>query len=80
MTLQHFNSLNQHIQYRNLLLNGVCLTDRHMEDTCVLLFQLDQFYIEVFFDKHSDEILKSRSFENTEELLPYLGRIQISKD
>jgi hypothetical protein len=75
MTLQHFNSLNQNIQYRNLLLNGVCLTDRFIEDTCVLLFQLDHFYVEVFFDKHSDEILKSRSFESTDDLQPYLGKI-----
>jgi hypothetical protein len=78
MTLQHFNSLNEHIQYRNLLLNGVCLTDRYIDDICVLLFQLDKFYVEVFFDKHSDEILKSRSFESTDELQPYLERINMS--
>ena len=77
MTLQHFNSLNEHIQYRNLLLNGVCLTDRDVDDICVLLFQLDQFYVEVFFDKHSDEILRSRSFENIDELQPYLEKINV---
>jgi hypothetical protein len=78
MTLQHFNSLNDHIQYRNLLLNGICLKDRYVDDACVLLFQLDKFYVEVFFDKNSDEILKCRSFESTDDLWPYLEPINTS--
>ena len=75
MTLQHFNSLNEHKQYRSLLLDGICLKDRYVDDACVLLFQLHDFYVEVYFDRNSDEILQCRSFNSTEELQPYLGQI-----
>lgn len=78
MTLQHFNTLSQHIQHRNLLLNGVCLADRHTEDACALLFQLHNFYVEIFFTREGDEILHSRCFEDTEELTPYLDTVDVS--
>jgi hypothetical protein len=72
MTQQQFNSLNEHKQYRSLLLDGICLKDRYVDDACVLLFQLHDFYVEVYFDKNSDEILMCRSFSSTDELEPYL--------
>ena len=77
MTLQHFNTLSQHKQHRKLLTNGVWLADRHTEDATVLLFQLDTFYVEVFFTKQGDEIVQSNSFDTTDELDPYLDEIEL---
>jgi len=51
MTLQHFNTLSQHKKHRKLLVNGVWLADRETEDSTVLLFQLDAFYVKIFFFK-----------------------------
>jgi hypothetical protein len=78
MTHQHFKSLSQDKKYRNLLLNGVCLASRDTEEHCILLFQLHDFYVEIYFDSNCDEILYSRSFQNTEELNPFLEHIDIS--
>jgi hypothetical protein len=78
MTLHHFKALTQDKQYRNLLLNGVCLASRDTEENCILLFQLDNFYVEVYFDKNCDEIIYSRSFQDTDELYPYIDHIDIS--
>jgi hypothetical protein len=79
MTLQQFKALSQDRQYRNLLLNGVCITSRDTEDNCILLFQLNGFYVEIYFDKNCDEIIDSRSFKETDELYPYLKNIDISE-
>jgi hypothetical protein len=38
----------------------------------VLLFQLGNFYVEVFFTSDGDEVIHTKSFEGTEELGPYL--------
>jgi hypothetical protein len=78
MTLQQFKSLSEHEQYRNLLINGICLTSRDTADCCMLLFQINDFYIEVYFDMNCDEITGSRSFNNIDELHPYLEKIDIT--
>lgn len=78
MTLQHFNTLSQHIQHRKILLNGVCIAYRNTEESQALLFQLSSFYVEVFFNRDGDEVLYTRSFDNNEELDPYLESINLA--
>lgn len=78
MTFQQFDILCKHIQYRDLILNGVCIGDRMAEDDAqVLLFQLPKGYVEVYFDHECSQLLHSRSFEDTDELEPYLSNVQI---
>ena len=78
MTLQHFNALSQHKKHRKLLVNGVWLADRETEDSTVLLFQLDAFYVEIFFSKQGDEITQSNCFDCLDYLDPYLEDIDLS--
>jgi hypothetical protein len=78
MTLQHFRTLSQDKQFRKLLLNGVFLTSRDTDENCILLFQLGNFYVEIFFNRECEEIIYSRSFKNTDKLEPYLEQIDIS--
>jgi hypothetical protein len=78
MTLQHFRALSQDKQYKKLLLSGEFLTSRDTDENCILLFQLGNFYVELFFDKECEEIIYSRSFKNTDKLNPYLEKIDIS--
>lgn len=75
MTRKHFSKLSEPIQYRLLLLKGVCIAERSAGNVLLLLFQIDRFYVEIAFDHDSDEILSSRSFEDTAELGPYLEDI-----
>lgn len=55
------------------------MAERLTADAQVLLFQLDRFYVEVAFNKHTDEPISARSFESTDELAPYLQRIDLSE-
>jgi hypothetical protein len=75
MTRKYFSKLSEPIQYRLLLQKGVCVAERMDGHTLLLLFQIDGFYVELAFDNFSDEVLSSRSFEDTAELGPYLEGI-----
>jgi hypothetical protein len=75
MTRNNFSKLSEPIQYRLLLLRGVCIAERMAGDVLLLLFQIDGFYVEIAFDNYSDEVLSARSFEDTAELSPYLNDI-----
>jgi hypothetical protein len=77
MKHQQFKTLSRRKQFRDLLTNGVCIADRIVEESPVLLFQLYDFYVEVFFNLDGTEILLSRSFESTDELEPYLQPINL---
>ena len=72
MTIQSFTALSQDIQHRNLLLNGEFLADRSTEEAQILLFQLDRFYVEVYFSPYDDEVAYTHSFEGADGLAPYL--------
>jgi hypothetical protein len=79
MTLQHFRALTQNKQNKKLLTEGVCIADRKTDEVQALLFQIEAFYVEVFFTGEGDEVLFSRSFEDVEELDPYLQTIDLSE-
>lgn len=78
MTAQHFRTLNPRKQNRKLLAEGVCIADIKREEVHALLFQVDTFYVEVFFHQDADEVLFVRCFEGTDELEPYLQNIDLS--
>lgn len=78
MTVQHFRTLDQRKQNRKLLAEGVCIADRKNEEVQTLLFQVDNFYVEVFFHPFADEVMCMHCFDNTDELEPYLQDIDLS--
>lgn len=77
MELHQFNTLSEDLQYKYLLVNGICIANRETEHNCILLFQLDSFYIELYFNQHCEQIISSRAFEDTDELSPYLEQLEI---
>jgi hypothetical protein len=79
MTLQHFRALTQNKQNKKLLTEGVCIADRKTDEVQALLFQIEGFYVEVFFNGEGDEVLFSRSFEGVEDLEPYLEGIDLTE-
>jgi hypothetical protein len=78
MTLHHFNALSGDKQRKALLHKGVFVAHRETKEFSILLFQLDIFYVEIFFLKESDEIVWIKSFTCTDELEPYLNQIDLS--
>lgn len=44
----------------------------------ILLYQIDGFYVEVYYNKEHNDIRKFRSFSSTNQLDPYLGQIDLT--
>jgi len=77
MKLKYFRRLSEPLQYRRLLTKGVCIGERIHNDALVLLFQIDEFYVEITFHKETDELMSTRSFDDIQELDPYLEQVRI---
>jgi hypothetical protein len=77
MRLKDFSVLEQIVQQETVLDNGSYLSSRLFMDYTVLLFQLDEFYVELYYPRNKDKCVIIKSFENTDELEPYLKRIDI---
>ena len=78
MTLLHFNALDQEKQRWWVLHNGVYLCNRKTRDFTVFLFQLDGFYIELYFYNVDNGVFLIKSFDHTNELDPYLDGINLT--
>lgn len=78
MQLQEFCVLEQIAQQEMVLDEGIYLSSRLFMDYTVLLFQLDCFYVELYYPKDKDKCVIIKGFEDTNELEPYLKRINIA--
>jgi hypothetical protein len=59
--------------------NGaVCISGRSDNQHMILLYQLNNFYIEVYYHKKYNYISDFHAFEDTDQLEPYLRKIEIS--
>ena len=56
----------------NIAITGNFLGDRRERDFIVQLHRVDNFYVEVFYDKLKNEIVRYESFTNTNRLSPYI--------
>lgn len=77
MTLYEFNRLEEKEQGETLWENGVHITEREDEAHKFILYQIDSFYIEVWYHKKDNEIKKLRTFSSTNQLEPCLPNINI---
>ena len=57
---------------------GVHLSTRFDGVQAILLWQIDAFYVEIFYDQLDNTIEKLRSFRSTIPLRPYLKQIDIA--
>lgn len=78
MTLIEFTSLDEKKQAQTLLEKGCFLATRLYKNFSILLYQLDNFYVEVYHNLRFDVMQGLRCFEDDETLQPYLETIDIS--
>lgn len=78
MQLKDFSVLEQIAQQEIVLDEGSYLSSRMYMDYTVLLFQLDSFYVELFYPRDKNKCVIIKGFEDTNELDPYLKRINIA--
>jgi hypothetical protein len=77
LTLSEFNRLDVHDQ-EEAIWSGTFLGDREENGLIVRLYGLNTFYGEVFYDTHTNRVLRVRAFEDTNRLLPYLAHVKFS--
>jgi hypothetical protein len=77
MSLYLFNVLSENEQAETLWEIGVYLTEREDRLFKYALYQIDNFYVEVWYHKEFNAIQRLRSFSSTIQLEPYLKRIDI---
>jgi hypothetical protein len=77
MTLDHFNKLDDIKQEEILIEEGVLIADRVYRGFKILLFQVNKFYVEAYYNLYYNVVQGVHSFENTDHLDPYLKKISI---
>ena len=79
MTFQQFRSVPKDMQ-RNVVKHcGVFLFGRTGVGVNVMLYQVEGFYVEIYFDEKMSEAKHIRSFEDTRLLEPYLRMVDVSE-
>jgi hypothetical protein len=78
MTLQYFKSLTRKQKKSIVLRTGIFLCEKNYGVFRTMLYQVDAFYVEIFFTKFSKDAFWFRSFDSTKNLQPYLQQIDIS--
>lgn len=79
MNLQQFRSASVEAQEKLVKESGVFLLERRSLGVSVLLFQLEAFYIEVFYNSATNSVSFIKSFEDMDGIEAYLQRIDISE-
>lgn len=78
MTHQSFNNLYKDEQQDIVLRYGAFLAERREGNFRIMLYQLDNFYVEAYFYKKNKKVAWFRSFDANKNLQPYLKAIDIS--
>jgi hypothetical protein len=77
MTLYQFRALSE-IEQQQVMWNGIHIADRAEGAHRIVLYQMDSFYIEVFYNHENNQVDRYRAFCSIEQLSPYLKQIDIS--
>ncbi len=78
MTLAQFNKLSIEQQQRAVLINGVFLAERKDPPLRMMLYDMENFYVEVFFLSRYNKVAWFNGFQSTNKLEPYLQKIDIT--
>ncbi|HVE62072.1 MAG: hypothetical protein ABR503_00455 [Chitinophagaceae bacterium] len=78
MTHLVFKTLNNNLKKSIVLHTGVFLAERKKGFFRIMLYQIENFYVEVFFFKPGRRPVWFRNFKSTNKLEPYLRKIDLS--
>lgn len=76
MTLNEFDQLDE-MEQAEAIWEGVFIDTRKDNEHNILLYQIDAFYVEVYYHNELNVIRRLRSFKSTTELEPYLRKINL---
>jgi len=78
MKLTEFNLLDEIAQAEALVNHGVLIAERMYKDFTIFLYQVEKFYVEVYYHNKFTMIQGFRGFDSTTALEPYLEEIDIT--
>lgn len=76
--MYQFNCMDEVRQIELLWSAGVLVGSRQEGFYKILLYQIDSFYVEVFYQYFQGKMVKVKSFTDTDQLEPYLNAINIA--
>lgn len=79
MTLAQFRSLSGDLQRQFVQHSAVFLFGRTAVGVTTKLYQVDGFYVELFFDDRMAEVIHIFSFDDPAKLGPYLQQVDLSE-
>ena len=79
MTLYEFQTLTEKVQTNILYNRGAYIGKRKENGKIGVLYQLEGFYIEIFYRTYRREIFLLHCFSTTDLLQPYLEEINIEE-
>ncbi len=79
MTLFDFRNLPDTVQIDILYSEGIYVGKRKHGASIVVLYQLESFYVEVFYTKYRRYIRNINCFQSTAFLNPYLELIDVDE-
>ena len=77
MKMHDFQLLPQQDQIEILYQGGVYIGKQRQAFSIILLYQLEGFYVEVFYRKYRSHVKHLHCFDSTEALEPYLEQINV---
>lgn len=77
MTIYDFQLLPEQQQIEMLYKEGVYIGKRRESISCIILYQFESFYVEVYYRKYRSQIKYFHCFESTDYLDPYLEQIDV---
>jgi len=78
MTLDEFTTLDEIRQAETLIHEGVFLAERPYKNFIIFLYQVENFYVEVYHNIRYNILQGMKSFIDDETLAPFLDTIDIS--
>ena len=75
--IAQFDTLSKENQQNEVLKNGTFLMEREDGPFRIMLYQLDGFYVEVYFFNLYNKVAFFQTFEDTDALHPYFEQINI---
>src|SRR5688572_16315516 len=78
MTLPEFNKLSTEEQQKAVLMQGFFLAERKDPPLRMMLYDMGNFYVEVFFLSRYNKVAWFNGFKSTKKLEPYLQKIDIT--
>lgn len=77
MTLFDFKLLGWEDQIEQVYREGVYIGKRRMLEQFVLLYQVESFYVELYYKKYRQSVLSIKCSASTSILDPYLEQIEV---